>query len=68
MTTLPMNWVNSQSMDTGVGSWLWTDPSLDTEAFTDIDMNMDIDTDIDWNTWLQSATGLELNAGKQSLA
>ena len=66
-TTTPINWVNSQSMDTGVGSWLWTDSSLETEAFTDIDMNMDIDTNIDWNTWLQSATGLEMNAGKQSL-
>ncbi|RBR10704.1 uncharacterized protein FIESC28_09351 [Fusarium coffeatum] len=67
LNTPPTNWVNSQPMDTGVGSWLWTDPSLETEAFTDIDMNMDIDTDIDWNTWLQSATGLEMNAGKPSL-
>jgi hypothetical protein len=67
LTTLPQNWVNSQPMETDVRSWLWTDPNLGTEAFTDADMNMDIDTDIDWNTWLQSATGLEMNAGKQSL-
>lgn len=64
--TLSQNWADGQLMDTGVGSWLWAEPSPGNEPFPDVDVNMDIDTDIDWNTWLQSAAGMEMNAGKIS--
>ncbi|WXC46538.1 hypothetical protein QX201_006239 [Fusarium graminearum] len=62
-TTYPQSWSDNQPMATGVGSWLWPDPNLDTGNLTDVGVNMDIDTDIDWNTWLQSAAGMEINAG-----
>jgi hypothetical protein len=65
-TTLPHNWDSGQPMNTGVGSWLWPDPKTGTEDFTAMDINMDIDTDIDWNTWLQSAAGIDMNVGKPS--
>ncbi|RGP67101.1 hypothetical protein FSPOR_6157 [Fusarium sporotrichioides] len=61
--TYPPSWSDSQPMGIGVGSWLWPDPNMATENLTDMDINMDIDTDIDWNTWLQSAAGIEINAG-----
>ncbi|KAF4446580.1 hypothetical protein F53441_9807 [Fusarium austroafricanum] len=63
-TTFPQTGADEQPMDAGVASWLWTDFDQGTDPLTDIDINMEIDTDIDWNTWLQSATGMELNAGK----
>ncbi|KAM0338168.1 hypothetical protein ACHAPU_011418 [Fusarium lateritium] len=54
---------DGQSIETGPASWLWTDLDQGTDALGDIDINMEIDTDIDWNTWLQSASGMELNTG-----
>lgn len=65
-TAYPQSWSDNQPMATGVGSWLWPDPNLDTENLTDVDVNMDIDTDIDWNTWLQSAAGMEITAGSST--
>ncbi|EXA33902.1 hypothetical protein FOQG_13870 [Fusarium oxysporum f. sp. raphani 54005] len=63
MTMLRQTWADGQPGDADVASWLWTDMDQSGNGLGDIDINMDIDTDIDWNTWLQSATGMELNAG-----
>ncbi|KAG5751975.1 hypothetical protein H9Q72_013146 [Fusarium xylarioides] len=63
MNMLPQTWADGQPGDADVASWLWTDMDQSGNGLEDIDINMDIDTDIDWNTWLQSATGMESNQG-----
>ncbi|KAF9777777.1 hypothetical protein IL306_004322 [Fusarium sp. DS 682] len=67
MSAFPQTWADGQTGDAGVASWLWTDMDQSSNGLADIDINMDIDTDIDWNTWLQSATGMELNTGNTGL-
>ncbi|KAM0205163.1 hypothetical protein ACHAQI_009396 [Fusarium lateritium] len=62
--TYPQCWGDGQVMETGPVPWLWTDLDQENGASGDMENNMDIDTDIDWNTWLQSASGMELNGGK----
>ncbi|KAM0230629.1 hypothetical protein ACHAPO_009155 [Fusarium lateritium] len=62
-TSYHQSWSDDQPVGTGIGSWLWPNPNTSTEDLTSIDVNMDIDTDIDWNTWLQSASGMEMNTG-----
>lgn len=51
-------------MDPGSSGWLWadTDPMVDVFGDVDVDINMDIAGDIDWNSWVQSAAGMEMNA------
>ncbi|CAH0050911.1 unnamed protein product [Clonostachys solani] len=49
-------------MGPGFTPWLWnetTDPLTDTYA--GLDMDMDVDSNVDWNSWLDSAAGMELN-------
>jgi hypothetical protein len=66
--TYPQCWTDGQVMGTGPVPWLWTDLDQGNGASEDIRTNMDIDTDIDWNTWLQSASGMELNGGNTSFS
>ncbi|KAF4344017.1 binuclear zinc cluster transcription factor [Fusarium beomiforme] len=63
MSAFPQTWADGQSGDAGIASWLWTDIDQSSNGWADIDVNMDIDTDVNWNSWLQSATGMELNTG-----
>ncbi|KYK58478.1 hypothetical protein DCS_05494 [Drechmeria coniospora] len=55
------------SVGMGFGAWLWADmnPSLDIFAPMEsktVDTDMDIDGDIDWNSWVESARGIEWSA------
>ncbi|KAF4990233.1 hypothetical protein FGRMN_8593 [Fusarium graminum] len=59
--TDPQSRDDGRSMEAGYMSWLWADVDQGTDALGDLNTNMEIDTDIDWNTWLQSASGMELN-------
>lgn len=61
---VPATW----SMGPGLDHWLWADadPSVDVFANVDFDtsdVNMDIDGEIDWYNWVESAKGMEWNAG-----
>ncbi|KAM5354675.1 hypothetical protein ACJ41O_001322 [Fusarium nematophilum] len=56
-TTVPQEWTSGPS---GFSPWSWTDNDGN---FADVDVNMEVDGNVDWNTWLQSATGMELNMG-----
>lgn len=40
--------------------WLWTTADGAAASFADMDVAMEVD-DVDWNTWLQSAVGMELS-------
>jgi hypothetical protein len=66
--TYPQCWADDQVMGTGPTPWLWTDLDQGNGASEGIGANMDIDTDIDWNTWLHSASGMELKGGKTSFS
>jgi hypothetical protein len=60
------------SMGPGFLPWAWpdTDPTVDDFANLDmdvldaIDVNMDMDGEVDWYNWVQSAGGMEWNAGQ----
>ncbi|KAM0425491.1 hypothetical protein ACHAPT_009280 [Fusarium lateritium] len=46
--------------------WLWTNADGSSTSFAEMDMAMEVD-DVDWNTWLQSAVGLELNLNQNQM-
>lgn len=61
---VPATW----SMSPGFVHWLWadTDPSVNVFANMDvdaIDVNMDLDGEVDWYNWVESAKGMEWDAG-----
>ncbi|KAH6951846.1 fungal-specific transcription factor domain-containing protein [Fusarium avenaceum] len=66
--TYPQCWPDGQVMGTGPTPWLWTDLDQGNGVSEDIGTNMDLDTDIDWNTWLQSASGMELKGGRTGVS
>ncbi|RSM18131.1 hypothetical protein CDV31_003053 [Fusarium ambrosium] len=43
-----------------VSPWLWTTTGDAGTSFADMDVAMEVD-DVNWNSWLQSAVGMELN-------
>lgn len=56
------------SMGPGFVPWLWADadPSVDVFAGVDIgaiDVNMDFDAEVDWYNWVESAQGMQWDAG-----
>lgn len=56
------------SMGPGFLPWLWADanPSVDVFPNVDldaIDVNMDLDGQVDWDNWVESAKGMEWDAG-----
>lgn len=56
------------SMGPGFVPWLWADadPSVDVFAGVDvgaIDVNMDLDAEVDWYNWVESAQGMQWDAG-----
>lgn len=53
-----------QELNPSIIPWLWADDGLSNSAMDSIDINMDLDgSDVDWYNWVESAQGLELNAG-----
>ncbi|KAJ4317810.1 hypothetical protein N0V84_007172 [Fusarium piperis] len=48
-------------------SWMWTTTDGTATSFADMDVAMEVD-DVDWNTWLQSAVGMELNLNQMEPA
>ncbi|KAF5027602.1 hypothetical protein F66182_272 [Fusarium sp. NRRL 66182] len=62
----PQESARVSSTDAGLITWLETGPEQGFQVPEDVDFSMEIDTEIDWNAWLQSATGMELDAGNQS--
>ena len=62
----PHNAFPTGSMDMGFGGvpWLWadTDPSFNMFSNLDVDsvdVNMDLDGEVNWNSWFESAKGME---------
>ncbi|KAJ3529566.1 hypothetical protein NM208_g9696 [Fusarium decemcellulare] len=60
-TIVPQEWTGGHPIEMGFSPWLWTGTDNTPDQFVELDMNMDVDEDMNWNTWLQSATGMELN-------
>lgn len=48
-------------------SWMWTTTDGNPSSFTDMDVAMEVD-DVNWNSWLQSAVGMELNLNQMEPA
>lgn len=44
--------------------WLWADadPAVDVFGVVDVDMDVDVGAEVDWNSWVQSAADMEINA------
>ncbi|KAI1867497.1 hypothetical protein JX265_007299 [Neoarthrinium moseri] len=60
-----MEWGDGRS----AAPWLWadTDPTVNVFENLDVDamdINMDLDSEVDWYTWVESAKGMEWNAGQ----
>ncbi|RSL68053.1 hypothetical protein CEP54_002946 [Fusarium duplospermum] len=56
--------IEGQAMDS---PWLWTSTGDATTSFADMDVAMEVD-DVNWNSWLQSAVGMELNLNQMEPA
>ena len=61
---VPTTW----SMGLGCVPWLWADAYPSVDVFTNvdvdaIDVNMDLDGEVDWYNWVESAKGMEWDAG-----
>jgi hypothetical protein len=66
--TVPADWSDGHTMELGSVPWLWadTDPSVDVFSNLDldsIDVNMDLDGEVNWYNWVESAKGMEWDAG-----
>jgi hypothetical protein len=66
--TVPTDWSDGRTMGFGSVNWLWADadPSVDVFSNLDvgsIDVNMDLDGEVDWYNWVESAKGMEWDAG-----
>ena len=66
--TVPADWSDGQIMGPGFVPWLWADadPSADVFSNFDVgsfDVNMDLDGEVDWYNWVESAKGMEWDAG-----
>lgn len=66
--TVPTDWSDGRTMGPGFVPWLWADadPSGDMLSNMDVDpiyTNMEIDREMDWYNWLESAQGMEREAG-----
>ncbi|TVY45871.1 Bikaverin cluster transcription factor [Lachnellula occidentalis] len=65
-TTGSSDYTNPATWNSGPVPWLWADadPSVDVFASLDVDFNMDMDGgDVDWYNWVESARGMEWDAG-----
>jgi hypothetical protein len=56
------------SMGPGFVPWLWADADPSVDVFTSvdigaIDVNMDLDAEVDWYNWVESAQGMQWDAG-----
>ncbi|KAM6521638.1 hypothetical protein FSOLCH5_006394 [Fusarium solani] len=47
--------------------WMWTTTDGNSVSFADMDVAMEVD-DVNWNSWLQSAVGMELNLNQMEPA
>jgi hypothetical protein len=47
--------------------WMWTTTDGNSVSFADMDVSMEVD-DVNWNSWLQSAVGMELNLNQMEPA
>ena len=68
LPTIPADWLDAQAMGPGFDPYIWgdVDPSVDVFAnFGDsaFDVNMDSGSDVDWYNWVESAKGMEVDAG-----
>ena len=68
LPAVPADWSEGRSVGPDFVPWLWADagPSVDMFSNLDvdsIDVNMDFDGEINWYNWVESAKGMEWDAG-----
>ncbi|OTA99891.1 hypothetical protein M426DRAFT_324789 [Hypoxylon sp. CI-4A] len=66
-----VDWSDARSLGSGFGAWIWADADPSVDVFADMntdstDLNLDFDGDVDWNTWVESAKGMEWSSGEQA--
>ena len=66
--SMPADWSDGRTIGSDSVSWLWADadPSVDTFSNFDVDsmdVNMDFGGEVDWLNWVESAKGMEMDAG-----
>lgn len=59
--------IGGQSSGVMDSPWMWTTTGGDSASFADMDVAMEVD-DVNWNSWLQSAVGMELNLNQMEPA
>ncbi len=65
---IPADWSDGRTIGPDFVPWLWADadPSVDIFSSLDVDttdVNMDFDGEVNWYNWVESAKGMEWDAG-----
>lgn len=66
--TVPGDWSDGRLNGPGLGSWLWADADPSVDVFSNFDMdyidaNMELDGEVNWYNWVESAKGMQWDAG-----